>query len=405
MLPADAVGTQPIPGIGEKGVVGTWLGAQPRRRTGRGGSVAARPLVLLCRESPLNASGSLVSAPNLFDSTDRIAVYLIRVYGGVGGGKLRGFPISRLGILGETEPVTSSLGPGICRWDHIANVQSETERYLQDTPNLQKRLDVHLSAAYEIVDLVPETLKKLGSGHFFPIAESFRELEASFLLAACGFYRHALVGLRSALELALIGIYKDRNDEAEKEISSWLRSSERHLNYKKMFKEMKNVPSFSRWFANTNFYDSVMETYDNLGGFVHVRGFPYSSMSLSEANFNRFNHEVLGHFVDQLCHIARCIVIVILLKYPWGIEPLPVFAKFGLNPPLGGLLDEQAHAKVCAILEPWEVALLKVICSGDAESRGRIEGILAMSDLTSEEIDMQAEEIDRHKTTEPWQDA
>src|ERR1019366_2193276 len=64
-----------------------------------------------------------------------------------------------------------------------------------------------MTAHRELGDLIPQTVSKFGSGHFFPFSESEFELSNSLLLARYGFYRYAFVALRSVLELGLLSVY------------------------------------------------------------------------------------------------------------------------------------------------------------------------------------------------------
>ena len=57
-------------------------------------------------------------------------------------------------------------------------------------------------AFYSLGQLIPETIEKFGSGHYFPYSEAFYNLQSSLELAMHGFYSQAFVGLRSVLELS-----------------------------------------------------------------------------------------------------------------------------------------------------------------------------------------------------------
>lgn len=57
---------------------------------------------------------------------------------------------------------------------------------------------------HSIGDLIPHTAESLWSGHIFPWVESWEELQISYNLCLFGFYKQAMVSLRSALELGLL---------------------------------------------------------------------------------------------------------------------------------------------------------------------------------------------------------
>ena len=78
--------------------------------------------------------------------------------------------------------------------DHkkIIKVYKETSLYLQNNPNLSEELEIYISSFYELNDLIPQYIDRLGSGHFFPFFEAYTELENSIeqtrLLSPCSFF-------------------------------------------------------------------------------------------------------------------------------------------------------------------------------------------------------------------------
>ena len=75
-----------------------------------------------------------------------------------------------------------------------------------------------------------------------------------------------------------------------------------------------------------------------------------------------------------------------LLKYPIGMQNLPLFNKFGDNPPAGGFLDEFSYYPVMNILDKETKDALLDISNRDPDAIGMRDAILAMPDLTEEEL-------------------
>lgn len=287
--------------------------------------------------------------------------------------------------------------PGLNHPECAMEVREVTEKYFSENERLRSRVDEHLRASYEILDLIPQTVENLGSGHFFPFSEAYFELETSLVLAVFGFYRHAFVGLRAALELSLIGVYHDRSDQAASEVQDWLHGRDDRLQFSRMIESLSDITSFRTFCEISNFEDILKKTYHNLGGFVHVRGFPYSSARLVSGGMNRFSEESLNGFVDVFCSVAHCSVVLILLKYPIGVQFLPIESKFGLNAPAGGFLDAGARAAVMKILDPDTQKRLRVISDADPNVRSTVEQIESLPDLCDEDWARQAKECERLK--------
>ena len=88
--------------------------------------------------------------------------------------------------------------------ENIKKSEAETISYLdRDKTSFSKIRDCLISYRY-ILDLIPETLSKLFSGHIFPYTESYIEIENSVHFCLMGFYKAALISLRSCLELGLL---------------------------------------------------------------------------------------------------------------------------------------------------------------------------------------------------------
>src|SRR5437870_4947994 len=103
-------------------------------------------------------------------------------------------------------------------------VRQKTDDFFEQTPSEYERIEGLFDAYRQLGDLIPQTVEKFSSGHYFPFSESEFELTNSLMLAQHGFYRYAFIGLRSVLELGLLSVYWDRSGNAEQEVRGWLTS-------------------------------------------------------------------------------------------------------------------------------------------------------------------------------------
>ena len=276
--------------------------------------------------------------------------------------------------------------------DHkkIIKVYEETTSYLQDNPNLLEELGIHVFAFYELNDVIPQDIDRFWSGHFFPFSEAYTELENSIELSKQGFYRHALFCLRNTLELVVIGLFFDREDKAHEEIQSWLRSSDPTPYFKKTLDKLLQLPTFIAFRAEPPIRDEVRQLYDKLSDFVHIKGYSYSSRGQSNANFNRFSEQAFLRNIRLLKKIVRCCIKLVLLKYPIGVQKLPLWEKFGFNKPVGGFLE--VPDRVLRVLPSSDVCLLQKISNNDSDVQELSEEIHSRPDLTEEELDLQSQE-------------
>ncbi len=83
---------------------------------------------------------------------------------------------------------------------------------------------------------------------------------------------------------------------------------------------------------------------------------------------------------------------MVLLKYPIGVQELPLWEKFGFNKPIGGFLE--SPNVVLRLLSSSDICLLQEISNNDSDVQELSEEIHNMPDLTKKEIDIQRQKFD-----------
>lgn len=84
-----------------------------------------------------------------------------------------------------------------------------------------------------------------------------------------------------------------------------------------------------------------------------------------------------------------------LLKYPIGLQGLPLTEKFGLNPPAGGFLEPHQVDLIGSMIEQEEMEFLKELSDSDPDVRKIVEHITSLPDLSEEDWRRQSEEFDK----------
>ena len=77
------------------------------------------------------------------------------------------------------------------------------------------------------------------------------------------------------------------------------------------------------------------------------------------------------------------------------MQNLPLWDKFGFNIPMGGLLDESYREAVLAVLDENTKAALQNISDNDPSVNTIVRHIIAIPDLTEEQINEQSAELDK----------
>lgn len=292
---------------------------------------------------------------------------------------------------------------------NVEKAYTSSIAYLSENPEILQQVAAHLWAYYELGDLVPQTVENFSSGHYFPHTESYYELEASYEFALQGYYKYAFIALRTVLELGLLGVYFSVNDKEHIEIRPWISSEEKTPWRDTIFKRLLELPNFVIFNQRFQLQNRIRNTFDLLDGFTHTRGYKFSSRKLlNHANFNQFVSKSLESYCHSMFSVVRDIVIVLLLKYPIGMQGLPLDEKFGMEGPTGGLLQPHQVQFITSIIPSDEREFLQKISDENSDVQQTKKYLNNLPDLTSEEWKEQLKRWDefmKDHTISPDEDA
>ena len=247
-----------------------------------------------------------------------------------------------------------------------------TEEYLNKNKSFLTKI-TKLQASYqEIFSIIPETLKKIKSGHSFPYTESYNELETSLLLARMGFYRHSFYALRSMLELGILGIFYDLDDRAEIDIKNWLTSSENTPWFKEMIKKTFKKGQFKEFQLSYDLKNELEGLYSQISDWVHIKGFNYSSDKLNNSNFNRFILQSFEKYVELLEKVTIALVQMYLLQYPMGCQIVPDEVAYNL---VGGFVSSYQNYIIQLIIPKERMVKLKELSDKNDSVIGTLQWV------------------------------
>jgi hypothetical protein len=276
------------------------------------------------------------------------------------------------------------------------DVMSESVAWLKGDPIRYRALYNGFEAYFEIGDLIPLTVEKYGSGHKFPWSESYYELQSSLQLCLAGYYRHSLFALRSVLELGTLGVFYDLDDKAEENIKAWLRASESTPRFRAILRKLFEVGHFYRFDAGRGFKSRIENCYGRLSNYVHTLGLRHSSSGLAGAHIyiNVFRERSIQTYVLMGREVIEAVVTLMLLKYPIGMQALPLDEKYGLDAPVtGGYFDAMKRNVVTNVLDPETARALQEISDSDPSVASTVAWFQALPDITDEQLEAQSKEL------------
>lgn len=273
---------------------------------------------------------------------------------------------------------------------------SDSQKYLSNNTVLLKRIANYIWAYRIIRGLIPQTVPNFGSGHYFPYIESFFELETSYELALQGFYRHSLITLRLVLELGLLGFYFSVDDNKHTEVQPWITSKKPTPRRNDIFKKLSQIPNFQSFNKKFLLKKRIDETFNTLDKYTHTRGYKFSARKLqNHLIFNTFSAQSLQQYCDSMFSVVNNLIVVSLIKYPIGMQGLPMDEKFGLAGPVSGFLQEHDVDFIKTFLKPKERDMLQGFSDNSTEVQEFLNYIHDLPDLTEEEWKTQLDEWDK----------
>ncbi|WP_242928597.1 hypothetical protein [Pontibacter vulgaris] len=268
-------------------------------------------------------------------------------------------------------------------------VLEQTEKFIEQNPEIKEQLSLYSWGFHSLEGIIPHTEESFWSGHFFPMTECFEELQVSYNLCAFGFYKQSLVSLRSALELGLLSVYWNLNDDGHLIIKEWVSSKEDTPRLSEIWKKLeKNI--YIKQYNDAKKFKQRLFKLNELHHYVHSRGVKYSNrIGLFKSNFQTFEKRGFLLWFSAYKEIIEIITILHILKYPLGIREFDFSAKFGIDTPLLGLLNEFQIRQLSAIITEAEFKFIIELTKDDEYTNTVIEELGELPDLTKEDVDLQ----------------
>jgi hypothetical protein len=194
------------------------------------------------------------------------------------------------------------------KFNHQGNIDA-TEKYLEQNPELDKKIEKLIWAYHEIGDVIPQYIGKLWSGHNFPYNESYYEIECSLQLTKVAFYKYSFIALRNALELGMLSVYWDRDDDAEKTIQDWYKSNaDTPFFTNSVLKKILDIPNINEFNKKFDLVTKTKDVFWYLSDYNHTKGYNFSGQNLNLANYSRFNERIFLVWVEYLEKVVKLLL-------------------------------------------------------------------------------------------------
>lgn len=249
-------------------------------------------------------------------------------------------------------------------------------------------------AYHSVGDVIPHTTENLWSGHFFPWKESWEEIQISFNLCLFGFYKQAMMSLRSGLELGLLSVYWNLNDDGHKIIQDWLRSRENTPYFGSIWKKLEQHPNFRLFQQKHDIRKRILGL--GLHDYIHTKGYKFSnSLGLPKPNFQTFEEKGFTLWFEAFEEVVKVLSILHLIKHPIGLIRYDYSQKFGIDKPEFGGLEAFQVDRLETIIGKEIFSTIESIAQTDVKVKDVMEWVSNLPDITNEDVVAQIIGLDK----------
>jgi hypothetical protein len=159
---------------------------------------------------------------------------------------------------------------------------------------------------------------KLGEKH--PSAQMWLETEtdlsSSIYLMLGGYYRQALMCLRTWLELTLIGIFYNKHyKEKISRYNQWKANQRRSPKWNDLLDSVFTKPEFQNANKAINLRNKLEVLYDELSAFVHNRGMSKYKLQNGRDNVPRYVENAFDVYYKMLQKTFDMLVLILFVAY------------------------------------------------------------------------------------------
>ncbi len=245
----------------------------------------------------------------------------------------------------------------------------------------------------------PSTFESMAKLGVFPWNEAEVELQQSLTLAYLGLFKSAVDSLRRALEIVIIAIYFSDNSIQKKEAKAWLKSEADTPFFSRSLDKIFSRHRFAMLEQELKWKTRTKQFYWKLSNISHTKGIENSLLKIQPTNlvangipapsfsapaFNKFSSLFIA-CIQEIAVYLSCLNPIILVS-------LPLFEKFGFNPPLSGFFEEAETDSFRRVLPTEYLNFAERHFLSDPDIIAIKDEICNMRDLSEDEIKLQCKE-------------
>lgn len=235
-----------------------------------------------------------------------------------------------------------------------------------------------------------DSLKGIG---YLPINQSIIEYYDCLEMLIQAQYKAAYSSLRRMFEMAIMQIFFSTEGTDKEKAKKWYLAEEGTPNFSAMIIWLAKQDRFKDFEREFEFSTITKKKYHEICDIVHIKGLEktYLRFQQSTSIYNgyhqkRFDKELFEKALNDIIDVVSIISVYYVLANPIIWFGLPMWRKFGDNPPMSGFLSEGQSQIVHDIVNDKYKLWFDKLSETDKEVISLKEWVLTRPDLTDEEI-------------------
>lgn len=253
-----------------------------------------------------------------------------------------------------------------------------------------------------LIQSFPSTFDMINKFGYFPGTEAEYELQQSLNLSFLAQYKSSFDSLRRAIELVVVSVFFLDDSLPVHEARNWANSKNSTPMFSNMLKKIKRRKNFLALEEKFKCIEFIQNFYWELSDISHTRGISFSLNRIQDTrnvingvSVPNFSPDAFNFFIAKFTCAIQHIAIFLTLMNPVILTPLPMFEKFGLNPPMSGFFEFSEVETLKAVLPNEFFSYAEKYFQNDPIVNGIIEDISNRPDLSEEQLNKQLKDHDK----------
>lgn len=267
---------------------------------------------------------------------------------------------------------------------HESNKTVEETIKFFDTNNT-KNFSNTFVAFKEAIVCYPVTAQNWHSGERIPTAHAEETSTMALTHAFQGHYKSAFQSIREIIELVILQLYFYKKTD-KRLIGQWGRGEIRTPSLRDMLKEIRKDDLLKLADTKLGISNKILQSYDDLGAYIHTRGIQTTTMGLTGSNLICFSEVALNKFIKISTIVYRRCITIISTFFPTSIIAVKAFDKTGYFDPVW-IPRENSVNCIRAVFTKSELLALEKIATKNIRYQTLVNKVNSLKSLSKEEID------------------